>query len=94
MKDSIKIGEYIYRKSTRQDKKLMTVVNNKEIHFGQKGYEHYLDKTELLDPKQNHKNTNRRKRYLARAKGIKDKTGRLTWKDPESPNYHSIKILW
>ena len=29
-----KIGKYTYEKSTRKDKKLMTVVDGKKVHFG------------------------------------------------------------
>jgi len=31
---------------------------------------------------------------LARAKGIKDKNGNLTWKDKNSANYYAIRYLW
>jgi hypothetical protein len=90
----VKIGKYEYKLSTNKNKKLMVKVNNKIIHFGQKGYEHFFDKTELLDKKLNHGDKERRKRYLLRAKNIKDKSGKLTANNPESPNYHSIRILW
>lgn len=89
----VKIGKYNYEKSTRKDKKLMTVVNGKKIHFGNPDYQHYRDRTGIwksLD----HNDKERRKSYLSRAKGIKDKNGDLTWKNPESPNYHAIRILW
>ena len=92
--ESKKIGKYIYYKSDKPNKKLMVVVNGKVIHFGQVGYEHYKDKTGLLDPKLNHGDKERRKDYLKRAKGIKDKEGNLTYKDPESANYHSVRLLW
>jgi len=36
----------------------------------------------------------RRKSYLARAKGIKNKRGELTWKDKTSANYYSVRYLW
>lgn len=90
----VKIGKYEYFLSEKKDKKLMVIVNNKKIHFGQKGYEHFFDKTGLLDKKLNHKDEQRRERYLKRSKGIKDKNGNLTYKNPESANFHSINILW
>lgn len=90
----VKIGKYNYELSEKKDKKLKVKVNNKVIHFGQIGYEHYFDKTGLLNKKLNHKDKERRKRYLLRAKNIKDKSGKLTATNPESPNYHSINILW
>ena len=71
----------------------MVVVDGKTIHFGARNMQHYKDKTGLwkeldhLDPK-------RRKNYLARAKGIKNKKGELTKDIETSANYHAIKILW
>lgn len=90
----VKIGKYEYKLSTNKNKKLMVIVNNKTIHFGQKGYEHFKDRTGLLDKKLNHGDKERRKRYLSRATNIKDKSGKLTANNPESANYHAIRILW
>ena len=90
----VKIGNYNYELSDKKDKKLMVIVNNKKIHFGQKGYEHFFDRSGLLNKSLNHKDEKRRERYLKRSKGIKDKKGNLTYKNPESANFHSIKILW
>jgi len=56
----------------------------KLIHFGDKRYEDFRQ----------HKDQKRRKSYLARAKGIRDKQGRLTWKNKNSKNYYSVKYLW
>ena len=89
----VKIGAYEYQLSTNKNKKLMVTVNNKVIHFGQTGYSHYFDKTKLLNPNLNHLDKDRRSRYIARASKIKDSKG-LTADDPESPNYHSIRVLW
>ena len=75
-------------KSWLKDKKLVVRVIHKGIdklvHFGQVGYSDFTI----------HKDTERRKRYLARAKGIKNKKGELTYKDRLSPNYWAVKILW
>ena len=94
----IKIGKYIYFKSDKKGKKLMTIVNvdgkNKTIHFGSSDMEHYFDKTGLLDKKLNHKDDKRRKNYLSRSGGIKNKKGQLTKDDVGSPNFHARKILW
>lgn len=90
----VKIGKYDYQKSDRRGKKLMTVVKGKEVHFGDAKMQHYFDKTELLSKSLNHLDKKRRESYLKRSKGIKDGDGKLTWKDPSSPNYHSIRILW
>jgi len=89
----MKIGSYEYEKSNRKGKKLSTKVGNKTIHFGDVNSEQYFDKTGIWKSK-DHKDEKRRDRYLARAKGIKNKQGNLTWKDPLSPNYHSVRILW
>lgn len=56
----------------------------KLIHFGDKRYEDFRQ----------HKDQKRRKSYLARAKGIKDKEGRLTWKNKNTKNYWAVKYLW
>ena len=56
----------------------------KLIHFGDSRYEDFTQ----------HKDKERRKSYLKRAKGIKNKKGELTYKDKNSANYWSIKLLW
>jgi hypothetical protein len=94
MENQVRIGRYVYKKSTRKDKKLMTEVNGKKIHFGAKDMEHYMDRTGLLSPAYNHYDDDRRDRYLKRAKGIRDKNGNLTWTNPMSANHHALHILW
>jgi len=59
------------------------VNGSKLIHFGAKGYEVFFQ----------HKDKQRQKSYLARAKGIKNKKGELTWKDKNTSNYWAVK-LW
>tara|TARA_R110000803_G_scaffold31674_2_gene70363 strand:- start:865 stop:1140 length:276 start_codon:yes stop_codon:yes gene_type:complete len=88
-----KIGDYIYKKSTRPTKKLMTTVAGKIIHFGSATMEHYFDKTGLTPKKLNHGDKKRQKNYLTRSAGIKS-GGNLTKDDPTSANYHSRRILW
>ena len=89
----VKVGRYEYKKSTRAGKKLMTTVQGKTIHFGNSNCEHFKDKTGIWKSK-DHGDPNRRKNYLATSKGIRDKEGKLTWKDPTSANYHAVRILW
>ena len=89
----VKVGSYDYKKSTRPNKKLMVEVGGRTIHFGDRNMDHFKDKTGIWKSK-DHGDEKRRKSYLARSKGIKDKRDRLTWKNPISPNYHSIRILW
>ena len=86
----------IFKKSTRKGKKYMVVSpNGKTIHFGASNMEQFKDSTGLgLYSHLDHKDLERRKRYLARAKGIKNKEGKLTWNDKNSANYYSIKYLW
>ena len=90
----VKIGKYTYSRSTKKGKKLMTVVNGKTIPFGDISMEHFKDKTNLLPKRLNHNDKDRRKNYLTRSAGIKDKSGKLTKDNPMSPNYHSRRILW
>lgn len=65
----------------------------KKIGFGMKGMQQFKDKIgyyKSLD----HGDPVRRKSYLARAKGIKDKQGNLTWKDKNSANWWAVHKLW
>lgn len=70
--------------STRKDKKFMVKYDNKWVHFGQEGYEDFLD----------HNDRQRRKNYRRRAEGIRDKEGRLTYKLKTSPNFWAVNVLW
>lgn len=70
-------------------KKKMSVYVMKD---GKKRLIHFGDAT-MQDFTQ-HKDEKRRKSYLARAKGIKNKKGELTWKDKNSANYYSVRVLW
>lgn len=90
---------YKIKKSNRKNKKYMVLVKGKTgkpktIHFGDTRYEHFEDTALGLYKNLNHYDMKRRERYLKRAKGIKDKEGKLTWKDKNSPNYYSVKFLW
>lgn len=81
----------LYRpvKSDRPGKKMMVYVRNEQggrmlKHFGDANMQDYTQ----------HKDEKRRKSYLARAKGIRDKNGNLTWKDKNSANYWAVRVLW
>jgi acid phosphatase class B len=79
------LGAKWIKKSTRKNKKFMLLnKNNKIIHFGDNRYKDFTQ----------HKDQDRRRRYLVRATNIKDKNGKLTANNPDSPNYYSIRILW
>jgi hypothetical protein len=88
-----------FKKSNRKGKKYMVKTpSGKWIHFGNlnpPANEHFKDSTGLgLYSHLNHLDKERRRKYLARAKGIKNKQGKLTWDNPESSNYYSIRFLW
>ncbi len=92
----VKIGKYVYEKSDRKNKKLMTIVDGKKVHFGNlkpPANQHFKDKTGIhksLD----HNDPKRRKNYLTRTAGIKNKENKLTKDLPSSANYHARRILW
>ena len=75
-------------KSSAKDKKFSVYVmkdgKKRLIHFGNSNYKDFTQ----------HKDETRRKSYLARAKGIKNKKGELTWKDKNTSNYWSVHYLW
>ena len=75
-------------KSKAKNKKYSVYVmkdgKKKLIHFGDSRYEDFTQ----------HKDKERRKSYLKRARGIKNKKGDLTYKDKNTANYWSIKLLW
>jgi hypothetical protein len=90
----VKVGKYNYERSDKKFKKLKVKVGNRTIHFGDIRYKHFKDKTGLLPKSLNHGDKQRRKNYLTRSGGIKDKDGKLTKNDPLSPNYHARRVLW
>ncbi len=75
-------------KSKAKNKKFSVYVmkdgKKRLIHFGNSNYQDFRQ----------HKDPVRRKSYLARAKGIKNKAGKLTWKDRNTANYWSVHYLW
>ena len=90
----VKINGIEYQLSERKNKKLKAYVNGKWVHFGQKGYEHYFDKTGLLPKSENHLDEKRRELYLKRASKITNKDKDLTKDDKTSPNFYALRILW
>lgn len=81
---ALKLGGQELKRSERKNKKLAVLYNNNWIHFGDR---RYMDFTQ-------HKNLERRKSYLKRARGIRDKEGRLTHKNKNKSNFWAINILW
>ena len=80
----VKKDGFEFQKSTRKNKKYMVKVNNRTVHFGGAGYEHYSDKIGLYKHL-NHNDKDRRRRYYARH-------GTATNK--HSPKWFSHKFLW
>ena len=68
----------------KNNKYVATLSSGRKIHFGSPNYPDYLI----------HQDKDRRDRYLARAKKIKNKLGELTYTNPESSNYWSVNLLW
>lgn len=79
-----------FKNTTNSKKKFFVYVKAdnksgyKKIGFGHKDYEDFTE----------HKDEKRRANYLKRAKGIKNKEGKLTWKDKNTANYWSVHFLW
>ena len=86
----------IFHRSERKDKKYAVwSPKGKLINFGAKDMEQYKDSTGLgLYSHLDHNDPERKRRYLLRAKGIKNKEGLRTWNNPEFANYYSVKYLW
>ena len=84
-KKAKKLGAESFDYSTRKNNKYVaTLSSGKKIHFGSSQYPDFLI----------HKNEERKEKYLSRAKKIKNKQGELTYTNPESANFWSIRLLW
>ena len=75
-------------KSTKSGKKMMVYI----LKDGKKTLIHFGD-SNMKDFTQ-HKDEARRKSYLARSGGIRNKEGKLTKNDKNSANYWSRRVLW
>lgn len=86
----------IFSVSDRRGKKYSVVTPlGKKIHFGDANSEQWKDSTGLGEfTHKNHNDPERRRRYLLRAGGIRNRAGKLTKDDPEYANYYSIRYLW
>ncbi len=75
-------------KSSAKGKKMSVYVmkdgKKRLIHFGDSNMQDYTQ----------HKDDKRRKSYLARSGGIRDKSGKLTANDKNSKNYWARRVLW
>jgi len=83
--------------SKRKGKKYSVYVkidgNTRLIHFGDRNMQQFRDKLGHYKSK-DHGDTKRRDSYKARASGIKDKNGNLTYKDKNTANYWAYHTLW
>jgi hypothetical protein len=75
-------GEIEY--SATKTKRFKIKYNGKWVNFGQKGEHAFID----------HNDVKRQKSYHARAAGIRNKAGELTYKIPGTANYYSYWLLW
>ena len=84
-KKAQKLGAESLDYSKRKNNKyVVTLPIGKKIDFGSPSYPDYLI----------HKDEDRKDRYVARAKKIKNRSGQLTYENPESANYWSVRLLW
>ena len=65
----------------------------KKIGFGHKDYQHFKDKLNYYK-RLDHGDKKRRDNYRARASGIKNKQGELTYLDKNTSNYWAYRTLW
>ena len=79
---------HLPRKSTKAGKKGQVYV----VKEGKKRLIHFGDST--MEDLSQHKDQKRRKSYLSRSGGIKDKSGNLTKDNKNSANYYSRVYLW
>ena len=79
-----KLGAKSLDYSNRKNNKYVVQYEGKKIHFGSNKYEDYLI----------HKDKERRDKYLAKAKKIKNKNGDFTYESPSFPNFWSVELLW
>ena len=84
-KKAKKLGAESLDYSKRKNNKyVVTLPGGKNLHFGSSQYPDFLI----------HKEVERKDKYLARAKKIKNKKGELTYENPESANFWSVNLLW
>lgn len=81
---ALKLGATEFATSKNKNKKYYVIYKGKKIHFGHSSYSDFTI----------HKDHERRRRYLARAKKITDGNGKLTWKNKNSPNFWAIHLIW
>jgi len=81
---AFKLGATDFGPSKAQGKKYYVIYRGKKINFGAKNMSDYTI----------HKDPERRRRYRARHRAIRNKQGQLVYKLKTSPGYWSWHILW
>lgn len=86
----------VFSESDRKDKKYSVLTpSGRKIYFGDPNSQQWKDSTGLgVYTHLNHNDPKRRRSYLARAGGIRNKAKELTKDNPEYANYYSIRYLW
>ena len=83
-KKAFKLGATSLDYSNRKNSTYFVILKDgKKVHFGNPNQEDYLL----------HEDGERRKKFHAWAKKIKNKAGALTWENTESANYWSVHLL-
>ena len=78
------LGATEFGKSRTKNKKFYVVYGGRVINFGQRGYSDFTK----------HKDEDRREAYMKRHKAIKNKEGKLVYKDKSSPSFWALNLLW
>ena len=83
-KKAYSLGATKFDKSERKDKRFYVIYHRKKIHFGDPNGQTFID----------HKDTKKRKAWIARHSKILLKNGKPAYLDPRQPAYWSRWLLW
>ena len=81
---ALSLGASEFGISERKTKRYYVVYQDKQIHFGSKTGQTFID----------HGDKTIRANWIARHSKIKDKYGNYVINNPHSPSYYSRHILW
>ena len=81
---AFKLGTTEFGTSNAKNKKYYVIYRGKRINFGAKN----------MSDSTIHKDKERRDRYRARHRAIKNKQGQLVYKLKTSPSFWSLNLLW
>lgn len=84
-----------FKRGPKPKKYTAVLSNGKEVHFGDRRYAHFKDQTPLkLYSKLDHGDTDRRRNYRKRHRGILLKDGTPAYKKKHTPAWFSYRYLW